>query len=452
MSNIRQILLRHIRQDGGTQARARMDDATIGEYAEAMVSGVTFPPVVVFEDHISNFLWLGDGFHRVKAAFLAGKKNIKAEVRPGGLREAQLFAIGANATHGVRRSNADKRMAVSLLLDDPEWGAWSNREIASTAGVSHQFVNVMRSERVATVATPAPKDPQRKEEAMPPASGKPAPAAAPLPPLPDDLLQFDTRDEEDAGDTFGKRLEALAKKFGAEATDELFDAWSAAWDADHRDAFIRLLVAEALPVTFEVPGDEERDEWLSGFAPVPKPDSTTWSEMERGATEQVCGVPEATRPVSPYVDEAKLHPAEPPASVLKAAPLPPGPDDRDSRIVQLEHLVEVKDKEIAELGRKLEEAGAQVQELAEENATMHRVLDAEDLLAKFKEEVVRAQALARTTEERFRGMQNQNKALAKSAESWKGKFDRLQKKVKGAPVPDPDPEIEAESPYPPVEV
>ena len=106
----------------------------------------------------------------------------------------------------------------------------------------------------------------------------------------------------------------------------------------------------------------------------------------------------------------------------------------------------------AELTRKLEEAGAQVQELAEETASMHRILDAEDLLKSFKEEVVRAQALARTTEERFRGMQNQNKALAKSAESWKGKFDRLQKKTKGTPVPEPDPELEDECPYPPVEV
>ena len=174
--------------------------------------------------------------------------------------------------------------------------------------------------------------------------------------------------------------------------------------------------------------------------------------MEAGSTEQVCGVSEATQ-TFPYVDEAKLHPAAPPAPTapIKAAPLPPGPDDRDSRIVQLEHLVEAKDAEIAELTRKLEEAGAQVQELAEENASMHRILDAEDLLKSFKEEVVRAQALARTTEERFRGMQNQNKALSKSATSWKRKFEALERKTKGTPEPDPEIEFD-ECPYPPVEV
>ena len=435
MSNVRSILLRHIRLDGGTQARARTDQAAIDEYAEAMEAGASFPAVVVFEDHISNLLWLGDGFHRVAAAGKLGKKNIKADVRAGGLREARLFAIGANVTHGVRRTNADKRLAVSLILDDPEWSAWSNREIARVAGVAPGLVDKMREDRVPTVGTPV---------------AKPGHAPATLPPLPDDLLQFDTWDEEDAGDTFGKRLEALAKKTG-DATDEVFDAWSLAWDTDHRDAFIRLLVAEEVPMTFELPSDKERDEWLSGFAPAPARPNRVLDAMEDLlGHEQNAG----ERPIGPerLNDPAKPQPLPERPEPIKAAPLPPGPDDRDSRIVQLEQLVEVKDKEIAELGRKLEEAGAQVHEVVEELAAAHRVLDAEDLLAKFKEEVVRAQALARTTEERFRGIQNQNKALAKSAESWKGKFDRLQKKVKGAPVPEPDPEIEAESPYPPVEV
>ena len=173
------------------------------------------------------------------------------------------------------------------------------------------------------------------------------------------------------------------------------------------------------------------------------------------------------------LEERKAAMEEPPvpkAAPIKAATLAQAPGNaaldltiqliktafkipEDEAIVPfLKDPLDGKDAEIAELTRKLEEAGAQVQELAEENASMHRILDAEDLLKSFKEEVVRAQALARTTEERFRGMQNQNKALAKSAESWKGKFDRLQKKTKGTPVPEPDPELEDECPYPPVEV
>mgnify|MGYP003611146797 FL=1 len=108
-----------IRQDGGTQARAGMDAEAVEEYALAMANDEDFPPVVVFQE--GNAYWLGDGFHRVSAHIKAfGIAPISADVREGGLREARLFAIGANSAHGVRRSTADKRMAVSLLLQNAE--------------------------------------------------------------------------------------------------------------------------------------------------------------------------------------------------------------------------------------------------------------------------------------------------------------------------------------------
>ena len=366
MSNVRNILLRHIRLDGGTQARAKMDQAAIDEYAEAMEAGASFPAVVVFEDHISQFLWLGDGFHRVAAAEAAGKKNIKAEIREGGLREARLFAIGANVTHGVRRSNGDKRMAVSLLLDDPEWGAWSNREIARVAGVSEFLVRDMREEKVRLNRT-------QGEDRVPtvgtPTEEKPAPEP---------------------------------QKQAASAQVQPSTAQETHLSPEDQVKFAEMLINPPEPAPALAKAFERRGE-----------------------------IAQQTAPVIP----------------LQAAPLPPRPDDRDIRIKQLEKLVEGKDAEIAELTRKLEEAGAQVQELNEESQTMHRILDAEDLLTSFKNEVTRAQALARTTEERFRGIQNQNKALAKSAASWKRKFEALERKTKGAP--EPDPELEDECPYPP---
>ncbi len=51
-----------------------------------------------------------------------------------------LFSVSANATHGLRRTNADKRRAVETLLNDEEWGNWSDREVARRCGVSHPFV------------------------------------------------------------------------------------------------------------------------------------------------------------------------------------------------------------------------------------------------------------------------------------------------------------------------
>jgi hypothetical protein len=73
-----------------------------------------------------------------------GGTEIRAEVRPGTERDALLYSISANATHGLPRSNADKRKAVALLLADAEWSQWSDREIARRCQVSNKFVSHMR--------------------------------------------------------------------------------------------------------------------------------------------------------------------------------------------------------------------------------------------------------------------------------------------------------------------
>jgi hypothetical protein len=101
---------------------------SVAEYAKAMADGVQFPPIVVFDD--GKTLWLADGHHRVEAARLAGLGVILAEEHKGGRRDALLYACGANAAHGVRRTNADKRLAVTLMLRDKEWCKWASRDIA----------------------------------------------------------------------------------------------------------------------------------------------------------------------------------------------------------------------------------------------------------------------------------------------------------------------------------
>ena len=89
-------------------------------------------------------LWLADGYHRWHAATIAGLQTIAADVRPGGWREAILYSVGANAEHGWRRSNDDKRKAVLTLLADPGWAAWSDREIARQCGVVAPLVGSLR--------------------------------------------------------------------------------------------------------------------------------------------------------------------------------------------------------------------------------------------------------------------------------------------------------------------
>ena len=129
--------------DPEVQSRTQIDADVVEEYAEKMREGTRFPPIVVFLD--GEDLRVADGFHRVEAARLAGLDDIEADVRSGSRRDAVLHAVGANSTHGLRRTNADKRRAVQILLDDPEWTQWSAREIARRAGVSHVLVGRLRS-------------------------------------------------------------------------------------------------------------------------------------------------------------------------------------------------------------------------------------------------------------------------------------------------------------------
>lgn len=131
-----------IRIDGGTQPRTEIDTALVSEYAQLMTDGVVLPPVVVFFDGVDN--WLADGFHRYHGAKKCGWLDIGAEIHEGTQRDAVLHSVGANAAHGARRTNADKRKAVMTLVNDEEWGAWSNREIARRCGVSHTWVEGLR--------------------------------------------------------------------------------------------------------------------------------------------------------------------------------------------------------------------------------------------------------------------------------------------------------------------
>jgi hypothetical protein len=128
--------------DGGTQMRAKIDDATVSEYADVLQEGASLPPAVVFFDGTSY--WLGDGFHRYHGSRKAGIGTLYCEIRKGTVRDAILYAAGANSEHGLKRTNADKRKAVEALLRDKEWSSKSDSWIASQCRVSHTFVAKLR--------------------------------------------------------------------------------------------------------------------------------------------------------------------------------------------------------------------------------------------------------------------------------------------------------------------
>lgn len=136
--------IKSIKQDSALQPRAKMDTAIIDEYTESMKAGASFPPVVVFD--VKGEYYLVDGYHRFLAIQGAKFDKILADIKTGTMREAILFSTGANATHGLRRTNDDKRRAVLTLLRDKEWSAWSNVQIAKASNVSDEFVRKIRAE------------------------------------------------------------------------------------------------------------------------------------------------------------------------------------------------------------------------------------------------------------------------------------------------------------------
>lgn len=149
-----------IRRDGGTQMRVDLNQEAVAAYAERLEAGDIFPAVVVFYDGAAH--WMADGFHRVAASCLVASKKagtaehdhwttIRADVRSGTRQDAIRFAISANRTNGLRRTNADKQIAVRAALSHPSMSGMSDRAIAEEAGVSHLMVAQHR--QVATVAT-----------------------------------------------------------------------------------------------------------------------------------------------------------------------------------------------------------------------------------------------------------------------------------------------------------
>jgi ParB-like chromosome segregation protein Spo0J len=138
------VALADIRIDGGTQARESINQRVVSEYAEVLRNGGSLPSIIIYFDGSSH--WLADGFHRYFAHQHLGLERVEAEVRQGTQRDAVLHAAGANDKHGLRRSPADKRRAVKMLLADPEWAAWSNAEIARRCAVDDKTVASVRQE------------------------------------------------------------------------------------------------------------------------------------------------------------------------------------------------------------------------------------------------------------------------------------------------------------------
>lgn len=141
-----EIAIDQIITDEEIQPRTQLEEDVITEYYEKIDNGEIFPPVDVFYD--GERYWLADGFHRYNAYKLLKRETIEAIVHDGGKNETLLHAAGSNATHGLRRTNADKNRVVELILKHSEFGNASDRQIAEWCRVSQPFVGKIRKKLV----------------------------------------------------------------------------------------------------------------------------------------------------------------------------------------------------------------------------------------------------------------------------------------------------------------
>ena len=132
--------------DASIETRYRLDESVVKEYGEKMRAGVQFPPLKLVEERKAECYWMWDGQHRLKAAKLAKLKTLSCRVKQGTKQEALRLALGANADHGLRRTNADKRKCVLIAMNEPEFEKMSNRKLAELCSVSRMLVKEIKDE------------------------------------------------------------------------------------------------------------------------------------------------------------------------------------------------------------------------------------------------------------------------------------------------------------------
>jgi hypothetical protein len=132
-----------IRRDGGTQPRAGLDEAHVADMVQAIAEEVQLPPVDVVFD--GTQYWLYDGFHRVEAHMRTGRYTVMAIIHQGTQVDAQWASYGVNRSHGLKRTNEDKKRAVLAALKHPNGASMSNVQIAKHCGVDESTVRVHRA-------------------------------------------------------------------------------------------------------------------------------------------------------------------------------------------------------------------------------------------------------------------------------------------------------------------
>jgi ParB-like chromosome segregation protein Spo0J len=112
------------------------------EHVRALAeAGEALPPVLV---HRATMRII-DGTHRWHAARLRGEEEIRVRFFDGDEASAFVLAVRTNIAHGLQLSLADRKAAASKIVE--LYPDWSNRLVASVAGLSPTTVAGIRAGR-----------------------------------------------------------------------------------------------------------------------------------------------------------------------------------------------------------------------------------------------------------------------------------------------------------------
>lgn len=139
MQTIKTVSLKDIDIKNSPFPRKNLWDDAVADYADAYTRKCKMPPLVAFSH--TKGLFLADGHHRYAALEKIGAQDAQVEVHLGGFEQALRYALTANTTHGLRRTNADKIQCVKLARH--QWPNSSNRQLADICGVSPSLVDTI---------------------------------------------------------------------------------------------------------------------------------------------------------------------------------------------------------------------------------------------------------------------------------------------------------------------
>ena len=145
-ADIRPIALENLIIDDDIRTRVAWNLDAIETYAQLYKDGeIPLPPIDVFALEGGRY-FVADGFHRLKAALKTGLAELVCQVHQGTPRDAMLFAVEANACHGLQYTSGDKALILRRVLADAELGGLADRAIAKRFSMSHTYVARIRRE------------------------------------------------------------------------------------------------------------------------------------------------------------------------------------------------------------------------------------------------------------------------------------------------------------------